>query len=277
MALEALGERERVGAVPLHPHRERLQAAGDEERIERARHRADRVLQESEPLGESVVARDRHPADHVRMTVEILRRRVHDDVEAELERPLHPRRGERVVRDRGDAAPAGDRRHRFEIHQLQQRIRRRLDPDHARLGRERRLERLGALERQVGEAQPGALLAHALEEAPRAPVEIVERDHVRARVEQLEHRGARGHPGGERERGRPRLERRDARLVGPARRVVRAPVVESLVHAGTCLDVGRGGVDRRDHRSGRGIGRLPGVEWRASRACVLISTSAAGS
>ena len=38
-------------------------------------------------------------ADHVGMAVEVLGRRVHDDVEAELERPLHVGAGEGVVGD----------------------------------------------------------------------------------------------------------------------------------------------------------------------------------
>ena len=42
----------------------------------------------------------RDAADHVGVAVQVLGRRVHDDVEAQLERPLHPRARERVVGDR---------------------------------------------------------------------------------------------------------------------------------------------------------------------------------
>ena len=50
------------------------------------------------------------------------------------------------------------------------------------------------------------------------------------------------------------------RSEGPARGVVRAAVVQALVHAGAALHVGRGGVDRRHDRAGRRVGRLPGVD-----------------
>src|SRR5262249_52741554 len=46
--LEELRDRERVGAVPLHAQRERLDAAQREKAVERTRHPADRVLQEAE-------------------------------------------------------------------------------------------------------------------------------------------------------------------------------------------------------------------------------------
>ena len=47
-------------------------------------------------------------ADHVAMTVQILRRRVKDDVGAELERPLEVRRREGVVDDQQRAAAVRD-------------------------------------------------------------------------------------------------------------------------------------------------------------------------
>jgi hypothetical protein len=193
------------------------------------------------------------------MAVEVLGRGVHHQIEAELERALHPRRGERVVRDAEDPAPAGDRRHSLEVDELQQRVRRRLDPHHARIGLERALQLVGARERQVGEPEPGAPLPDALEQAPGAAVEIVERDDVRAAVEELEHGGRRRHAGREREAVGARFERRHAALVGPPRRIVRARIVEPLVHAGAALHVGGSRVDGRDDRAGRGIGRLSGV------------------
>ena len=114
-----------------HAQRQRLQAAQREEAVERAADRADGVLQEPDLLGELRVRRHRDAADHVGVAVQILGRRVHDDVGAELERPLHPRARERVVDDREDAALARELRHLRDIDQPQRRIGRRLDPDHA--------------------------------------------------------------------------------------------------------------------------------------------------
>ena len=87
-----------------HAHAERLQAAQHEVAVERARHAADRLLEEVELLGERVVARHDRAADDVGVAVQVLRRRVHDDRRAELERPLEHRRRERVVDGERDAA-----------------------------------------------------------------------------------------------------------------------------------------------------------------------------
>ena len=51
--LEEGGDRGGVRAVPIHPHGERLHAAQHEPRVERPGYRAERLLQEREPLGES--------------------------------------------------------------------------------------------------------------------------------------------------------------------------------------------------------------------------------
>ena len=100
--------------MPLHAQREGLEAAQGEERIERAGHRADGVLQKSQPLGElRISAHHQHAVDDVRVAAEILGARVHDQVEAELERPLQVGSREGVVGGRENAATAcerGDRR-----------------------------------------------------------------------------------------------------------------------------------------------------------------------
>ena len=92
----------RVAAVALHAQRERLDAAQREEGVERARHAADGVLQEGELLAaaRAFLRDDGRAADDVRMAVQVLGGRVHDDVEAVLERPLDPGRGEGVVAHR---------------------------------------------------------------------------------------------------------------------------------------------------------------------------------
>ena len=90
-------------------------------------------------------------ADHVGVAVQVLRRRVHDDVEAELERPLDVGAGEGVVGDRDQRrARLASAAIAFEVDELQQRIGRRLDPDHPRLRPDRRLDRV-----EVGEVDEG--------------------------------------------------------------------------------------------------------------------------
>ena len=122
-------------------------------------------------------------ADHVRVAVQILGRRMHDDVEAELERPLHPGARERVVGDGNDVARAAKLRDRCEIGQLQQRIARRFDPDHFRLGPQRGGQLVDIRHVDERERMPRAALAHPLEQSERAAVQIVAGNDVRAGVE----------------------------------------------------------------------------------------------
>ena len=96
---EEVRDRVRVALVLAHPHRQRLRAARDQERVERAQHRAERLLQEAQVLGDRVVVRHRRAADHVAVPADVLGRRVDHDVRAERERRLEVRRAERVVDD----------------------------------------------------------------------------------------------------------------------------------------------------------------------------------
>ena len=71
-------------------------------------------------------------ADDVRVAAEVLRRRVDDDVGAEVERRLEVRRRERVVDDEQRARRVRRRRDGRDVDDVQQRVRRRLDPDEPR-------------------------------------------------------------------------------------------------------------------------------------------------
>ena len=107
----------------------------DQKGVEGAGHRADGVLQKRKLLGQRLGARNAHAADDVRVTVEVFGRRMDDEIEPSFEWPLHPRQGERVVSNRQRChALAPDRRHGFEVDQLEQRVRGRFDPDHAGAG-----------------------------------------------------------------------------------------------------------------------------------------------
>ena len=94
---EERGHGRRVRHVPLDAEVERPEPAQHQEAIERAGHAAHRVLEEPEPLGDRRVAGDRDPEDRVAVAREVLRRRVEDDVRAEVQRTLERRRRERVV------------------------------------------------------------------------------------------------------------------------------------------------------------------------------------
>jgi hypothetical protein len=180
-------------------------------------------------------------------------------LDAELQRPLDPWTGKRVVGDRDEIALASDPGDRGKIDQLEQRIARRFDPDHLRLGPNGRTQprRLGHVDET--HAQIGRALAHVFEQTVRPAIEIVARDDMRAGVERIEHRCHAGEPGGESESARAAFEAGDASLQRRAGRIAAARVIVALVHAGARLHVGRRRIDRRHDRAGRGVGLLPGV------------------
>src|SRR6185295_7533376 len=134
MLLEKGRDVHRVAAVALHPDGECLDAAQGEEGVERTRYAADGVLEEGKLLLVSGIPQYGGAADDVRVAVQVLGGRVHHDVEAELEGPLYPGRSEGVVAHGNDAALARHRRDGFQVDQLEQRVGRALDPQHARAG-----------------------------------------------------------------------------------------------------------------------------------------------
>ena len=244
-----------------------LEPAHREKRVERACDRADRVVQERHLLGEfMVVACDDDAADHVGMTVEVLGRRMQDEIRAVFERPLQHRRTKRIVDDEDQAMLAREGADFGEVDQGQHRIGRRLGPDHARVRLQRRLQRGLIVEVEESEIESRAASAHALEQAIGAAVEIVHRDHMAARIEQIEHRARRGEARAERIAARAAFEIGNAALVGHARRILRAAVFVAFVHAGAGLDIGRGRVDRRHDRAGRGVRGLTGMDGARAEA-----------
>ena len=80
-----------------HPERERLGAAEDEKAVHRAQNGARRVLNELEPLDVLVSRGDDHATDRIAVAIKVLRRAVHHEIRAKLERTLQARAGEGVV------------------------------------------------------------------------------------------------------------------------------------------------------------------------------------
>ena len=222
-SVEPGGDRARVLAVLPHPHRERLQAAQDEPAVERARHGAERLLEEVEALRDRRVVRADEAADDVRVAAEVLRRRVEDDVGAEVERVLEVGRRERVVDDDERARRVRRLRGGADVDDVQHRVRRRLDPDHPRVAVEVLAEVRELRGRQVVEEVALRLVdlrGHPVD----AAVDVGDQDDALARVDEVHQRRRRAEPGGERdpvlrvlERGERRLERGARRVRRPAR------------------------------------------------------------
>ncbi len=261
--------------MPFHAQRECLDPTQGEERIEGTGHATDRVLQIRELLAQLIgaVTDDGGAADRIRVAVQIFRRRVHDEIETVLQRVLQIRRRERVVAHREDAALLRDRRDGRQIDDLQQRIGRRLHPDQSRVRLQRRFERVGIREIDERDVMPGGTLAHVLEQAIAAAIQIVHGDDVRAAVEQIDDRRRRREPRSERETRRATFEIGDARLERIARRIRRARILVALVLARARLHERRRRVDRRHDRAGQRIRLLPAVNDAGAEAVFLSSST----
>ena len=259
MADEHRGDGLRVRAVPFHAHRERLDPAEHQVAVERARHRAGRVLEEADALGDLGIARDRAPADDVGVATEVLRGRVHDDVGAELQRTLQVRRRERVVDDDARAARVRELRHGRDVDDGERGIGRRLDPHHRGAACHARAVRV-----EVGEIGNAVLARprreHLRDQPERAAVRVVGEQHAVAGREQPQHRVLRGHAAREREAARRAFERRDARFVRGAGGIAAAGVLEPGVLAHRALRERRRQVDRRHDRAGLRVRVLPHVD-----------------
>lgn len=278
VGFQPLRQRQRVLAMRAHAQRQGLEAAQREEAVERALHAADGVLQEGQLLSQlGVVADHRDAADHVRVAVEVLGGRVHDDVGAQAERALQHRRGKGVVDHDQQAVLARDRGDGGDIDQLEHRVGRGFDPHHLGAGTDRGFEggRIGQVDE--AEIQAGGAATHALEQAEGAAIQVVHRHHVAAGVQQLHHRGGGGHAGGERERTRAAFQRRDTALIRKARGVVGARILEALMLARAGLRIGGRRVDRRHHRPGAGVRRLPSMDrQRGEREFALAIVAGCG-
>ena len=128
MAAQPARDRERVAVMLLHAHGQRLDAAQHQETILRAGAGSHGVLQEPDLLGQRRVSHDGGAADHVGMPVDVLGGGMDHDVHAEIQRPLEIGREEGVVANGNGAVPVCRRGHRFQIHQVHERVGRRFDP-----------------------------------------------------------------------------------------------------------------------------------------------------
>jgi hypothetical protein len=267
LPLEPRRDRARVLAVALHPDRQRLQPAQDEPRVERAGDGPERLLEEEEPLGDRMVVRRDEPADHVGVAAEVLRRRVDDGVGAEVERVLEVRRRERVVDDEDGTDRVRRVGCRADVDDVQQRVRRGFDPDHAGplVQPRRQIRELGR--RHVVEEVALRLVdlrGHPVD----APVDVRDEDDALSRVDEVHQGRRRAEARGEGGAVLGVLQRRERRLQRRPRRVRDARVVVALVDADRLLHVRRRLVDRRDDRAGRRVRLLtdvdrPGLERRS--------------
>ena len=256
--LEAPGQLGRRLPVALHADRQRLDAAQHQVAVHRTRHGADRVLQEGELLRQLWIAGDERAAHYVGVAVDVLGGGVQHDGRAQREGPLQGRRGEGVVHDQRDLPRPDQIGGGTDVDQPEERVGRRLEPDHARAPGERPFEMRGIA--QVDEARLDAERAQDLLEEPvRAAVHVVAADDVVAGTERVEEGRRRRTAAREGEGAGAALEGGQARLERRARRVAAARVVEAQGLPRLRLREGRRQDDRLHHRAADRIGLLPGV------------------
>ena len=241
MARHAHGQR-------LHPARQRV----GRRRLEDAPEQLPRRLQ---PVDERRAAGERAGGD-VAVAVQVLRRRVHDEIDAESERLLIDRARERVVDHRDHAVRATGVGDAADVHAAERRIDRRLEPEHLRL-----LRQHGLRLREIGEADEARRDARARQEigdeVQRAAVDRRAADDLVAGLHQAEERrrrrrlARRGHHRrlgafDDRDLGFDRLHRRIR--VARVDVLVRSPFLVRLELGGVREDERRRRVDRRRQR-----------------------------
>ena len=88
MIFEPASDGECVAIVLLHADRQSLDAAKDEKTILRAGAGSHGVLQMADAFGERGLLHDHPSADDIGMTIDVLRCRVQNDVDAQIQRAL---------------------------------------------------------------------------------------------------------------------------------------------------------------------------------------------
>ncbi len=132
----------RVRAVAIHSNAEGFHAAQQQVAVQRSRDGADGELVKPQSRREFVVVRRDKSAYDVGVPAYVLRRGVHHDVGAQGEGTLQVRRGERVIDHQASAVFARGGAQRRNRNNVQERVTRRLDPEHLRRGREGGLDRV---------------------------------------------------------------------------------------------------------------------------------------
>ena len=156
------------------------------------------------------------------------------------------------------AALVGERGDGLDVEAAQQRVGRRLQPHQPGVG--------GPVARRARRRRAGrrpstrSVRVHLGDQPERAAVGVVAEQHPIAGREQAQHVVLGGEPAGEGQPVAGALERGDARLERGAGGVAAARVLEALVAADAVLGERRAQRDRGDHRAGRRVGRLAGVD-----------------
>ena len=193
-------------------HRQGLEALQQHPGIERRQRRPGLAQQLMIIVDDDLLARQDAAAEHAALAVDVLGRRIDDDVGPELERALVERRREHVVDDELGAGAVRDLGDRRDVVDLQGRIGRRLHEEHFGVLGHRLLpliEIVAVDERRRDAEAPQPVLDHP---AARAEQGLRRHDVIAHAHEAHQRGGHRRHAGRGRARGLGAFERRHALL-----------------------------------------------------------------
>src|SRR3954466_7212455 len=166
---EETGDPKRARGLVAEADPQRLQPAMEQEagmRIERSSQVIERVFHRLDPAGASGYG----ACDQIAMPVEVLRRAVEDEVEAQRDRPETERRGEGVVDEGDQVVRPGEARRSLEVADVEERVRQRLHVDRPRVraqvllpGRDRVAVDEGGLDSQPDEVAGEEVVGAAIE------------------------------------------------------------------------------------------------------------------
>src|SRR5665213_133130 len=207
-------------------------------------------------------------ADRRAVAADVLRRRVHDDVGAVLDRAQQVRRGERVVDDQRNAPRMRDPGNRGDVEDVELRVSERLGEHRLRVRPNRRFERrrIGRIDQRHLDPEPRERVDDRI---VRAAVQRGGADDVIARARDVQQReDRRGLTAGKSERADAAFERRQPLFEHVGRRVhdPRVDVAELLQREqplgvrGIVERVRRGLVDRDGPRLGGRVAAMAAVQ-----------------
>jgi hypothetical protein len=185
-------DRERVGLMAIHAHRQGLQAAQQQPAVERAGHRATNILQKRQPLAECWVVGHDRAAHNVIVTIQVLGRAFDDQIDSEGQRLLKVGREPAVVHCHTHSMAVADLRDGGQIDNILGRIGGRFDPQHTRLRTDRAFD-----SSQVGvidEVDPDVLLRQdECVQTMRVAVYVIWQHDMAAGLQELADSRDRGH------------------------------------------------------------------------------------
>ncbi len=151
---QRVGDLARVGAMAIDSQAERLEALHEHPGIERADRGAGVAGDRLQLVDDERPAAQHRAAQRAALAVDVLGRRMHDDVGPELERPLQDRRREGVVEHDRGAGLVREVAHCFHIDDVEHRVRGRFEQHRLRRLAERLLplRKITAIDELAGDA-----------------------------------------------------------------------------------------------------------------------------